>query len=553
MAYNTPFPLQVVKGTAEQIAETIIPERVIVSDPVNKITVIGDGVTKGGVPFGANEQWNNVYDGTLEELQADPDALAAFLKNMPKNGFIVVKSDKIVNEDGTINEEELKAYLEDNYLKLTGGTLTGAIVSNRLHTPTFIRNEGRYSRGETVATDAYNIIAQMYDKDEDLLLQEYLSFTNSWKTWWLALFTEDSEGNAVRASISLMVNPNGTAVFTCPTPLATAPDAVVYNREALYRDFLPKTGGEVTGAITRKAAWGISDELSEVAYATTIGVQDKTGLNVAQNAVRRMSDRIGSYVSVTNNGVMSILEAVVTDDGEAYVSVPSPSNDAYGNYAANTKYVKDNFVQAVTKSLNTYVGGANASDTADLGNGRGLTSDKPFANIMPAMDWVLSHYNIGNHIFVFIVQDNLDLGSANDLFLHAQGAYCYIQSADANNLKRIKANRFIVYEGHLHFRNIELEAYNTLYCMQAATALGHISLGDTVNFYGNLTSATHGGCVYIPTAGTVSVSSAATIGGNFTGKRFHIAGVGTILSGGKGVNAFPGTQAGVVEGSAKYV
>lgn len=534
MASNTPVPFQVVKSTAEKIAETIIPERVIVSDPVAKVTVIGDGVTKGGVPFGASEQWNKFYAGTLEELQANPEALAALLKDAPANGLLFVVSEDIVNPDGTINEEELQAYLEENYLKLTGGTLTGNLVLQNMN----------YGLNDLPANAS--ILFQIRFKDKDGSLLNYIGcnlFSDAKRQVYLA-------GGSSSTYLGIQEDANGLDFVYCSTPPVDAPNYAVQNKESVIRDFLPRTGGTLSGYLDFAQNYTVGETTTNSLYGNRLRFVDQTGFDCGALINMYTADGgIRTFMQAANkksdgSALYSMILLGIDEDGVQYSALPEPRG-LYNNDGATAKWVMDYAPQKLTVAIiDIIVGGTGASDTADLNNGRGLSYDKPFATFNAAVSWALAHYVGAICNINFVINADISVSAIN---ICAYNVGSVTITSTSNTKHTINISQYIACIGGIvSYKNIKLNGNSSNSAFYGRH--NNIIIVETgVEVSGSFTSAT----------ANIAINSAlylnATISGSCTGKRYGLAAGGAIYSNGKGVNAIPGTEAGTVDTSSIYV
>ena len=99
--------------------------------------------------------------------------------------------------------------------------------------------------------------------------------------------------------------------------------------------------------------------------------------------------------------------------------------------------------------------------------------------------------------------------------------------------------------------NIKIVVNNAPYILFAngAHAFPKIVIGRDCEFSGTVSNATVGATK----GGFVQFASGSTLSGTVTGKRYQATFGGYILTGGRGTNAIPGTEAGTVDASSTYV
>lgn len=568
MAY---IPLRAVKGAAEKIAETVIPERVIVSDPVNKITVIGDGVTKGGVPFGANEQWNKFYDGTLEELQADPEAMVAFLKDAVGNGVLFVKVEGFTNPDGTFDEEALKAWLEENYLKLTGGTLSGILtVSYSQSDKHFVAKREDVDLTTNPSTAKY---AGLIAEDANAIpfgacrfIQD--KYGNTQATIELYNYKEDGT-TAVASILRSVLYRDGTGLFVGPTPAVDAPSTAIQTKESVTRDFLPRTGGEMYGVIN-STTWGGINVSPPITYSETQEASDhvyitccsaKTSDNIASCGVRmdtipNAGHHFAMYAAKSGKFLGQIgLHCDFGDVDNIYAFCPHPRGQ-YTNDIATAKWSMDfSAIQIGAPAPNAseyihnkiFVDPLTGSDTADINNGRGLSPERPFKNFLPALQWAAMHVVGGNNIYIELMSDvTIDVGTQQYIYIYPPLTYSLYVRGYNSQKKSLTISKPIRIDNpaYVIFSDLSIQLNSPWSFLDVSN---HASVTvSNVEMNGTVTAAT----IACNRGGLVQLGGSIT--GNVTGKRFSLLNNSMIMTGGKGVNYIPGTEAGTTDATSVY-
>lgn len=547
MASNTP-PIRVYKSTAAKIAETVIPERVIVSDPVNHVTVIGDGVTKGGVSFGSgsSEPSTCFYDGTKEQFDADPNA-PAILKGIAGDGLLFVVPDSVVNPDGTFDEAALKEWLEANYLQLTGGTLTGYLHLFRL---TYQKQDtADVSRTDALPSRVYNQFFFTDANDFTYGELDVIQETNLAVVAQLKATNKKADGTSVSSAFGAVVLKDGTTYSTVNTPAENAPNNAVQTRESVTRDFLPKTGGEIINAspvlnlrATALDATNIGDTSQ---FTGIIKFSDKN--NSLLGDVYNSIDAEGKIYTTLNARSIdkhrAYLAAVLEADGTGYCTCSEPRG-LYTNEIATFRSLVDYTAETLKANLDIYIDAINGSDTADLHNGRGLSASKPFKTINSCLGYIKRYYR-GS--FVCDLQLLSDITEDNfGLFLPVN---TQIRINGSGGIRTINFRVVSCYSGTLLFGdNLALNINNS-------GGSGILCVGQNSNMQFVKAMTINGSAQTLVTCiqnGYVDISNSMTLTGNFSGRRYYCGTGGIINSHGKGVNALPGTAAGTVEDSASF-
>lgn len=203
--------------------------------------------------------------------------------------------------------------------------------------------------------------------------------------------------------------------------------------------------------------------------------------------------------------------------------------------STNRHLLKGNVIQI-------HVGGANASDTADLFQGRGLSEDCPFASIQAAASW--ARLNLACDTAEFILHADMNFPTL-DVFWQS-GAIRQALIRSDSTLRTLHARQVICYAGWLELKDIGINLNNTSRGIVANGALSMLVINGSVNVSGStaiIADANNGG--FIKISGSMS--------GSVTGCRYSCTTGGRILTGGQGPNAIPGTTAGTCDASGVYI
>ena len=203
---------------------------------------------------------------------------------------------------------------------------------------------------------------------------------------------------SVKEQTETAVNGLGESMASLATGLQ-ATGEVAAQAKATAEAALPKAGGEVTGALhlypvtfqkQPSADVNLTENRTARAY-NQILFQDANNFNYGELGTYQEIDlTVVSKIQATNKkedgtSVSAAINAVSRKDGTAYATCPPPRQNNYGSDIVNTKAMKDYAPMKGSGSVSIFVGGSNASDTADLFAGRGLSADKPFATIDAAI------------------------------------------------------------------------------------------------------------------------------------------------------------------------
>lgn len=204
----------------------------------------------------------------------------------------------------------------------------------------------------------------------------------------------------------------------------------------------------------------------------------------------------------------------------------------YSTQAASTSWTKNFAMQKATSNLILYAGGANASDTADLFIGRGLSSDKPFATLTGAMQWancnVASCYSV-----ICILQADT---TVEDLWIRGINFGGVGIQSDSTRRKLTVTGRIVVERGTLTLSNLTIEGNTTNELLNALSPLSYLYIRSDIELTGKA-----GRSLFAANGGTILLESGMT--GNITAQRYRAQNCGRILASGK-PDEIPGTADG---------
>ena len=311
--------------------------------------------------------------------------------------------------------------------------------------------------------------------------------------------------------------------------------------------------------VRRDKRSNITVDPSEVNYNNIYQVYDNNNQLLSQiytnyNTTGGSSIVLDTY-SRKNDGSVSrnYLTVNCDRDNRGYVTFPHPRGLYNGDgvtYQSMVNYAP----KKILSNKDFYVGGTNASDTLDLYNGRGESPEKPFATIAACTKYITTNF-FGPFFITINLQADFALGNLVIDAPNFKGIL--IKSASADNIKTlaITSNQYgcITGSGVLRFSDLNIEARNcnALFWATEGGTNGccYISLSSGLNITGSMLS-TNNSVVAASSGGTVRIES--TITGDITGKRYFCTNGGRILTGGKGPNAIPGTEAGTCDENSIY-
>lgn len=448
---------------------------------------------------------------------------------------------------GTGGDTAAKACKALGALPLTGGKINGALtIKGELvldyHASNGFRSLSFQDERVEGASQITGVVRNIYAPGND--------YTQS----LLEARAYKDDGTLVTASVAAKAQKDGTAYSATQTPAANAPNNAIQTKESVARDFVNKSGGSMTNSLIFERGAPVikcsACELGGAAPANAeqrfINWQDKNNTRLAQVAYVHRADN-SKLLSLGLFG-KSLSEAASLNlsydaAGKAYADCPVIS-DAYGTGIVNNRRLMDYAPQKLTSEINIYVGGANASDTADLFNGRGLTSDKPFATLGAALAFIRGNFFAPSLYLTIIPQADL----TGNFTIWGHGLRC-LRIGHPSQKYTITGNMTVL-SGAVCLRNLKLVApADTVYLIYMNGAEGgrpHLRILENVELSGTVTGA----AIASDYGSIVLISKPLT--GAITGKRYLVASGGAIYTNGKGPNAIPGTVAGTCDSVSVY-
>ena len=288
---------------------------------------------------------------------------------------------------------------------------------------------------------------------------------------------------------------------------------------------LPKTGGEVTGRVIlteytrlRQKNMDIAsaDPLQSDAYNQLVFVDKNDNMCGLVQTVQRKDLQMHADLYVYNqkpdgNRVYKSLGVGITKEGITYTSAPHP-RDNYSTDIVTTKFLKDYAAQKLPAIKRIYVGGSNASDTANLYAGRGETPEMPFATVEGAVKYAGVNLSASAYAPSIVLQEDLEW---NDNFRIQTGMFITL-SGNTSTRKLICKKQIVVY-GSLYVSNLNFVGsadQEHLFYLNGGYR-GTLSFAENVTFSGAANIA-----LRITNGGLCSVSQ--DISGDFIGKKYMV-------------------------------
>lgn len=335
---------------------------------------------------------------------------------------------------------------------------------------------------------------------------------------------------------------------------------------------LPLDGSKnMTGVINWKSETLDRDVNPEAAiFLNQLFAKDKNGKNLMSlyTAQRANGDTMTDFAVLTTGTdgeqVKGGFTANVQRDGESYLGIVTPGDNAPTSAIVNKAYVQDRLIHrlAGNKSIHVWPSHANASDTANLWFGRG-DPDKPFASLEAALRFGEAVYASPSWQLNIVLHENM---AFDNLLTYPQNVGgVLISSADsANPVTLALTGVFRPGRGYTAFGGIrvalasmfnqfgtlEIRANTEITATDASAILfnnygrGAITLiaSDNIVFGGAcacVLAAGRGGCVDMRRAVT----------GAITGKKYDANMGGLIV----GSTYIPGTEAGTADSNSKAI
>lgn len=341
-----------------------------------------------------------------------------------------------------------------------------------------------------------------------------------------------------------------SAAATAAAAQTSASNAVSTANEAktLAENALPKTGGTVDGSLSIKSpsislnghnAVGFSDyNHMDTRFSNTIAVGVVRNVWTPETTFTRQLIEAKAFKE-DGTQVISSVEAVAYKNGVQAAWAPQPQSDDYTKQIVTMRKLKDYAVKKTPLFSEIHVGGANASDTANLFQGRGLSADMPFATLSAAFAWVNQSMNAQSSPIKFILHSDQSL-SGN----HALNPAILENQVVSDDTKRtVTINTFTVLSGTVTFGNVNLQgasgaAYGLCSNGSYGSSMTKIAGGVSIN------GAFSASVVYANVRGCINVVETPT--GNATGKKY-VATNGSLII---GASKLPGSEAGTCDSTS---
>lgn len=322
--------------------------------------------------------------------------------------------------------------------------------------------------------------------------------------------------------------------------------------ETVANNALPKAGGNMTGVITRDTNIDheVTPDSNQIEYFGII--KDGSGTSISAFGAHHRKDgsshsTIEALRVIGGKQYSTSLSVGFDEDGRAYAIIPTPDITAvYPKSVAITKEFANLYLVGMAPEQ-IHVGGANASDTADLGEGRGYSTSLPFATPEAAIAWATSNLMSPKSVTLVLHDDftfrpQVNCGSFRNLFI----------TSDSTKRTITLTNFAGCYSGCLTFSNIKLAipSGSNVSCFACADGyLGYsmVRFDQNVEFLGNPSSAS----LIAYNGGKISVRS--PISGTVESKRFSITRGGLLILNGQAETVIPGNAAGTHDDSSFVV
>ena len=526
MARNVNLPVQVLQGSHDKLAETVLKQGEIAYDVTAKKLTVGDGTTAGGVPHVTEAEFDAGMEAMAQGLSAVSGAVVDGLaKKMDENPNTIYLDASALDPNTTAS-----------------ATVAANLAAKDKNGNTCMLFQTAQFAGTNVIQSGMASICKLEDGSHYQTQVNVKSSANVNRTT-VSTYNVDSDGKTLKAV-----------------------EEDIATQQWADGKFLPLAGGTMTGDLYF-ADHSIIDQLDGVdgynapdtnIYKRLHIVTDRGAsqygfleFQFLNNGTRNMC--LGVPVFNDGNWDYSVLYVGADSNGIKYVRIPTPDLNSAGNQAITAQWANNKYPLKVS-SLNIYVGGSNASDTADIGNGRGLSADKPFATIQAALNYIKATFvYVGGYppIYVHLMEDNLILPSGVWL------GNLHVQIRDGltdGSVRTLFTNSTEFSSGVLSFYgNFKLKALSddARYIVRSTA---YNAAGSTLYFAGSsleLEGTVSNGAIAAQNCGRVFLHSNA-ISGNITGRRYHITYGGQILTNGRGANLIPGSIEGYSDASGLY-
>lgn len=331
----------------------------------------------------------------------------------------------------------------------------------------------------------------------------------------------------------------------------------------LNRDFLPKSGGTLTGDLGIDSGgvypltlfYRINAGGGDVDVSTICDIRFVGSDNIRVSQIRSTLDTDGKRsisLQVCNTSNALVTEAVLVaeaDGSNPVFTAPIHNTPEYGKIVVTEQAMQNYAPKKLTTPTNFHVNADTGSDTADLFNGRGLSEDKPFKTLEACISHIL--YNYSGHAAVVVLHSDVDF---RGLTWQINGP-SYIK-VTSDSIKRTINHTgttyvFKINDGEFTVENIIINANPVscttfLFCDGGFGGNPKICIGSDVKFNGAVTDATC--CAWWGG----KILTRRSIGGTVTGKRYSALHSSRIMVTGQGAEAIPGTEAGTCDESSTY-
>lgn len=215
--------------------------------------------------------------------------------------------------------------------------------------------------------------------------------------------------------------------------------------------------------------------------------------------------------------------------------------DLYDASAVTMKAMKDYAPMNLAMTSMIHVGGDNASDTADLNAGRGLSADKPFASLTGALLWaVMNTVRFTN--LTLMIHSDLVYDYSGQIWNPNIGRIQLISSDTNQHIITLQQPIELVC-GNLTFEyNLKLvsSGVSNFFYINGLMGACRLTIGEGVELSGEVTES-----IRVANGGVCVVAGNMT--GVVTGKKYSCTTGGMII----GASKIPGTEAGTCDANSK--
>lgn len=386
----------------------------------------------------------------------------------------------------------------------------------------------------------------------------------------------DANGNKSLALVSGSITSDSAAEAK---ELAQAAYAKAEAAETTAGNALPKTGGTMTGAIVSRL--GNVDLTQDALQAqNALLLTDKNSKRIAAFYGERLENqtselRVSAYSPDDEAAFATLYLGYNSAKSMPYLAGPF-APDEFGTYVDTVRDSALRHKNHLPADSIVHIGGENASDTADLFRGRGFDADKPFASLLAAFSFIGTNYE-GDVCRFRLHEDMAFSATPTSLRLNPAVRSYLLESASYSALKKLLIpGTLTVLDGVLDFSylNVEITGGAAL-IVNGTAAPAVLRFSNTINISGTNWSirstgamanmifstgemsfsgtANASGFIHCYALGNVQVVGNPVINGpDATGRRYYVRSGGRIITGGKGAEFFPGTEAGDTDSISIY-